>query len=567
VTSFNVIPSEQRLSASRQSCAVEEPAFRRYVKCTLTLAFLLCFVTLASAADKHADLRPELHTSDRCLACHNGLTTSEGKDVSIGFNWGASIMANSARDPYWQASVRREDIDHPESKAEIEDGCADCHMPMSRYKAKLSGKLGEVFAHIPFDADPKKNADAEDGVTCSVCHQISKTNFGKRESFNGGFEVETPPSPDDHPEFGPFAIADGQSRIMQTSTGGFRPTAAAHIRDAALCATCHTLYTKSLGPGGKFLGYFPEQVPFQEWQHSDYPQKKTCQSCHMPEVHEATQIAAVMGEPRIGMHQHTFTGGNFFVLRMLDVYRNDLNVVSMPAELSAEADRTLEFLKSQAARVTIKNSTIASGKLSADILVENLTGHKLPTAFPSRRAWLHFVVRDRNGDAVFESGALNHDGSIKGNINDIDASRFEPHRRTINSPDQIEIYEPILKDSEGHVTTGLAAAVGYIKDNRLLPAGFDKQSADKDIAVIGDAADDPNFTDSGSLIHYSADLGNSPGPFTVEVELWYQPIGFRWAHNLASYNAAETKRLVGYYDSMPQASATVLAHTQATLVP
>jgi len=529
-----------------------------------TLVFL---PLLAQSADKNADLKPEFHTSDRCLACHNGLTTPEGKDVSIGFNWRASIMANSARDPYWQASVRREDIDHPEAKAEIEDGCADCHMPMARYKAQLNGKLGEVFAHLPFEADPKKNADAEDGVTCSVCHQISKSNLGKRESFNGGFEVESPPSPGDHPEFGPFAIAGGQTRIMQTSTGGFRPTAAAHIRDAALCATCHTLYTKSLGPDGKFLGYFPEQMPFQEWQHSDYPQKKTCQACHMPEVEQATQIATVMGEPRIGMHQHTFTGGNFFILRMLNLHRDELSVSALPAELSAEADRTLDFLQTQAARVTLRNVSAVSGRLNADVLVENLTGHKLPTAFPSRRAWIHFIVHDRDGKKVFESGALNPDGSISGNVNDSDPSRFESHHREITNPDEVEIYEPILKDSDGQVTTGLAAAVGYLKDNRLLPAGFQKQSADKDIAVIGEAADDPNFTGSGSLVHYSVNLADSPGPFQIDAELWYQPIGFRWAHNLASYDSPETKRIVEYYDSAPQASATVLAKSQVTLAP
>jgi hypothetical protein len=519
---------------------------------------------LALGANKNKNLKPEFHTSDRCLACHNGLTNSSGEDVSIGFNWRASIMANSSRDPYWQASVRREDLDHPESKAEIEDACADCHMPIARYKAKQDGKLGEVFAHIPFDEDPKKNADAEDGVTCSVCHQIGNRNFGKRESFTGGFEIETPPAQNDHPEFGPFAIQDGQARIMQTSTGGFRPTAAAHIRDSALCATCHTLYTKSLGSGGKFLGFFPEQVPYLEWQHSDYPQKYSCQGCHMPEVQGATKIAAVMGEPRIGMHQHTFTGGNFFVLRMLSEHANDLSVSALPAEINAETDRTTTFLQTQAAHVTIRNVNTVSGRLTADVFVENLSGHKLPTAFPSRRAWLHVVIRDRDGKTIFESGALNADGSIKGNVNDADSSRFEPHFREITNPDQVEIYEPILKDSDGRVTTGLVAAVGYLKDNRLLPSGFDKETAGKDIAVIGDAANDPNFTSKGDLVRYSADLGNAPGPFQVNAELWYQPIGFRWAHNLVPYHAEEPQRFVGYYDSMPQASALVLARSSMT---
>src|SRR5713101_4801559 len=67
-------------------------------------------------------------TSERCVACHNGLTTSSGEDISIGFEWRASIMANSSRDPYWQGSVRRESMDHPESKQAIEDECSICHM-------------------------------------------------------------------------------------------------------------------------------------------------------------------------------------------------------------------------------------------------------------------------------------------------------------------------------------------------------------------------------------------------------------------------------------------------------
>ena len=80
---------------------------------------------------------PQFHTSDRCVACHNGLLTASGEDVSIGFDWRASMMANSSRDPYWQASVRRETMDHAESAAAIEDECAICHMPIPRYEAKL----------------------------------------------------------------------------------------------------------------------------------------------------------------------------------------------------------------------------------------------------------------------------------------------------------------------------------------------------------------------------------------------------------------------------------------------
>jgi hypothetical protein len=86
-------------------------------------------------------------TADRCFACHNGLSTPTGEDISIGTSWRPTMMANSARDPYWQAGVRREVSDHPESQKAIEDECAVCHMPMARRQTRHEGGEAEVFAH------------------------------------------------------------------------------------------------------------------------------------------------------------------------------------------------------------------------------------------------------------------------------------------------------------------------------------------------------------------------------------------------------------------------------------
>lgn len=526
-------------------------------------AMLLSLVKMTKAAQKQTALKPEFHTSDRCLACHNQLITPTGRDVSIGFEWRASTMANSARDPYWQASVRRETIDHPEAKAEVEDECSVCHMPITRYEAKkLHGEDGKVFAYLPLDEHKKDSARAVDGVSCSVCHQMTQDRLGTRESFNGEFLVQTPATNNDRPEYGPFPIAPGQQNIMDTSTGGFMPTYASHIRDSALCGSCHQLYTTARG--GKAVGSLPEQMPYLEWLHSEYPGKYTCQECHMPEVNELAPISSVQGMLRTGVRRHVFVGGDFFMLKMLNRYRDELNVAALPQELTAAAEGTQAFLQSQAARVEIRNLEVAGGKLQADVYVENRTGHKLPTAFPSRRAWIHFVVLDRRGKGVFESGALNPNGSIRGNDNDADPQRYEPHYREITSGDQVQIFEPILGDSNGHVTTGVLAAVGYLKDNRLLPAGFDKRTADKDIAVHGDAADDPNFTAGGDLVRYSVAVGHAEGPFRVQAELWYQPIGFRWARNLEPYEARETRRFVSYYNAMASTTATVLARAEAT---
>ena len=531
---------------------------------TAVLTVLIASPILMRGGDGHSSSTQSFQTSDRCVACHNGMKTEAGADFSIGLDWRASIMANSSRDPYWQASVRRETIDHPTATADIQDECSHCHMPMTYYDAHLQHKKVEVFSHLPFDPDKQDDAKAADGVSCAVCHQISKKNLGTPASFVGNFIIDAPEVPNRRLEHGPFVIDAGHQRVMQSSTGGFVPEEGTQIRDSALCATCHTLYTVALGKDGKAAGELPEQMPYQEWQHSVYAGNTSCQSCHMPEVKEKTPVTSLFGESRQGARHHSFVGANFFMLRILNNYRQDLSVAALPNELTTASERTVDFLQSQSARVSIQNLETSDGKLHADVFVENLTGHKLPTAYPSRRAWLHVVIHDRNGRTVFESGALNRDGSIQGNVNDTDPSRFEPHFREITSGDQVQIYEPILKDPDGHVTTGLLTAVGYIKDNRLLPRGFDKSTAEKDIAVMGDAAEDPNFNDKGSVVRYSPAVDPSVGPLHIEVELWYEPIGFRWAHNLGSYHADEPQRLVSYYDSLASTAAVILARAEAT---
>jgi hypothetical protein len=81
---------------------------------------------------------------------------------------------------------------------------------------------------------------------------------------------------------------------------------------------------------------------------------------------------------------------------------------------------------------------------------------------------------------------------------------------------------------------------------------------------VGDAAQDPNFTDKGSLVRYSAPVEASLGPFHIEAELWYEPIAYRWAHNLAPYQSAEPQRIVNYYESLASDTAVVLARAEVT---
>jgi hypothetical protein len=514
-----------------------------------------------SETASHQDL--PFQTSHDCLACHNGLTTPSGEDVSIGVAWRASMMANSARDPYWQASVRREIIDHPGAREAIEDECSICHMPMSTTIARAAGESGAIFAHLPIGSGETERARlAADGVSCTLCHQIGTERLGTRESFTGGYAVSVGPRDDGRPMFGPFQIDEGRAALMRSATG-VSPTEGLHIRQSEVCATCHTLFTRALDPQGRVTGELPEQVPYLEWRHSAFRGERSCQSCHMPAVAELTLIASVVGEPRENLGQHTFLGGNFFMLRMLNRYRDALSVDALPTELDRAAQATVRQLQTSTASVLVAYVAREADRIVFDVSVSNLTGHKLPTGYPSRRAWLHVTVRDRAGRVVFESGAVKADGSVEGNDQDADPARYEPHYETIRSADQVQIYESVMTDAGGAVTTGLLFGTAFIKDNRLLPRGFDKTTASRDIAVQGAAAADPDFGAGGDRVRYSAGVGGAEGPFTVEAELRYQPISYRWAQNLRRYEATETDRFVTYYDSMAAASSVMVARHSA----
>jgi hypothetical protein len=54
-------------------------------------------------------------------------------------------------------------------------------------------------------------------------------------------------------------------------------------------------------------------------------------------------------------------------------------------------------------------------------------------------------------------------------------------------------------------------------------------------------------------------VGSASGLYRIVVELWYQPIGYRWADNLRAYDAPETTRFTSYVDTMGSASALLIA--------
>jgi hypothetical protein len=327
------------------------------------------------------------------------------------------------------------------------------------------------------------------------------------------------------------------------------------------CAICHTLYTPFVDEQGKVAGEFPEQMAYFEWQNSSVSNSLTCQGCHMPVADGAVKTSIVSQIPRNPFGQHTFVGGNTYMLRMLAGNGEELQVTADGVHFQATLERTIQQLQNRTASLALQSVRSDGGKLTGEVVVNSQVGHKFPTGFPSRRAWLHLVVKDAQEKIVFESGKFNADGSIIGNDNDQNAKQYELHYTEINGSDQVQIYEAILGNTSGKVTTTLLYGSTYLKDNRLLPAGFDIAKARPETAVQGEAAEDSDFMGGKDVVRLNIDLQNTPGPWTISVELLYQSIGFRWAQNLGNHSAGEIGRFLSYYQALPNLPVQV-AETQ-----
>jgi hypothetical protein len=147
------------------------------------------------------------------------------------------------------------------------------------------------------------------------------------------------------------------------------------------------------------------------------------------------------------------------------------------------------------------------------------------------------VATDAQGAIIFESGRPNDDGSIDGNKADFDLSAFEPHYDVIDSPDKVQIYESIAKNTEGAVTYTFLRSAEHMKENRLLPRGLDKSVAPEEIKPHAEALQDPNFVGGSDTVTYVINGDTHQGPVTVKAELLFQSVSFAFVQDLIEHTA------------------------------
>ena len=135
------------------------------------------------------------------------------------------------------------------------------------------------------------------------------------------------------------------------------------------------------------------------------------------------------------------------------------------------------------------------GALQVDVQVTNKAGHNFPSGVGFRRAFVNFEVLNNAGNVIWASGRVAPDGAagpggLKGLIVDREGrplrtetftttqQRTQPHywaENPITREDQVQIYEELVRNPEGFLTTSFVALNEKVKDNRLQPAGWSRR--------------------------------------------------------------------------------------------
>ena len=245
------------------------------------------------------------------------------------------------------------------------------------------------------------------------------------------------------------------------------------------------------------------------------------------------------------------------MLRLMMTHSDKLEATATEVQFRKTLERTIERLTLESAEVTIKIADRSHNRMQLQVSVENKTGHKFPTGFPSRRTWIRLQVQNSKGEVFFDSGKWNDKGEIEG-LN----TGYEPHHDTITSSNQVQIYEAIMGDTNGDITYTLLRAAKYLKDNRLVPKGYSARGPMSVHTVIaGEAAIDPDFNKKDGkegtgmdTVTYEISVDDDQFPLTIQSQLLYQTAAPRFIADLsrdATVAAAEFAKMYAKMDKDP----------------
>lgn len=531
-------------------------------------------------------------TSSQCLGCHGASNenmaftfadpTRKPINLSPYTEWRASMMGLAGRDPIFHAQLESEKALYP-SRAEFFDNtCYRCHGVMGQRQIEADRR--QPFEHnmvyaLPEEPDGKYGALARDGISCAACHQMSKDGLGTPAVFTGQFKQDPPDTVN-----GPY---EEVATLPMKQAMGITPRFAAHLSSSAMCGSCHTVILPVFDSRGRAVldkngkpKEFHEQMTYPEWQNSVYQNERepinreaarTCQDCHMqkqfmskPLVYRVANIEdatypytdyrapdkELLIRVRDQYSRHTLIGLNQFGLMMFQQFPNILGIRTADymyaagvLGLQTAQNSSTDLARYETAKIEVTSLTLSDTYLEAGVRVENLAGHGFPSGVGFRRAFLTFEVLDADGKVIWASGRTNSMGAIVSGLSeDVLASEFfydpakrkqvfQPHYEVITDESQVQIYEEVIEDPQGKITTSFTALYKVLKNNRLLPKGWRRDGPYGEFtAPHGDAERDPEYvnqsgaTGADRIIYRVPISDRTRGGVSVQVTLSYQAI-------------------------------------------
>jgi len=550
-----------------------------------------------------------------------------GVNVSPYGEWRWSPMGLAGRDPIFYSQVESElahidTIQDPVARKKnsdfVKNTCFHCHGAMGQRQ------FAEEHPGETFDPSVVKQPEsvygglARDGISCTVCHRIkgndaSLVSFLQKET-TGNFsliardEIQGP-FEDDH------IVVDPMKNSL-----GYTPKYNAYTTSSRLCGSCHVI-DLPVADDPRHSKHSLEQSTYVEWLNSQYenesnpnnPKAQSCQDCHMRNSYVSTtyklnvsplptKIAVIEDETypaathreelnRItttyrptGFRRHELVGLNGFLLEMFSFYmtadkrgddfnhilgvRNKDYMSSLTNDLPNAIGNMVQQGQTRTATLSTNIIKAQGQQLTADITVQNQTGHRFPSGVGFRRAFIQFQVSDKNGKIVWASGTTNSQGVIVGpNGKPLPTEFFQPGpdgkqqyqehydvQHPITSQAQVQIYEELVTNAEGKITTSFIQRDHDLKDNRLLPQGWRENAPIPKRYLhatypVGRAMSDPVYHNGlgQSVVRYQVKLppGVDASAAIVTAALYYQtvpPYYLRDRYNGAP-NGPGTKRL------------------------
>ena len=542
------------------------------------------FVTASNCSSCHDAVQLYSALPNMALDRKNKKGDTERVNLSAFAEWRYSMMGLSGRDPVFFAQMDSERSAFPELASEIDNKCLSCHAPMGQrqWKHDFGGDI--LFPKTAAQAEPgtpleKYGSLSRDGVSCMICHQMDPVGLGAPVTYGGNFKLQDKPNQ----VFGPYEkmIAHPMEQAV-----GLTPKFGAHLSDSKLCASCHTIALPALEVGKKYTRKefadlaatippraFHEQTTYLEWKNSSFSTEnpankatqKSCQDCHMsrsfggqplkfkvanieddtfPPVDHRAKDEQLHLEVRDRYSRHALHGINLFSLelfnqnpKLLGIPRKD-NLIPAP-NVASGFDIALEsgkqMAQEQTAKVEILKAKRVGKSLEAQVKITNLTGHKFPSGVNFRRAFIEFKVQS-GGKTLWISGGTDAWGVIGTTANGIfkplrteflKDNAFQPHHQKIEREDEVQIYESLIADSSGNLTTGFLSLHNVVKDNRLLPLGWKADGPDADLTRPMATGSDPDYRDGAGkdVVTYDIPLDVPAGQeVTVSATLYYQSL-------------------------------------------